>query len=263
MFTKADIIKQLEDIGAPQGVPVIVHSAYSRVGEVEGGGEAFLDALIEYFTKDGGLLLIPTHTWDLIEKCEITLDLTEKHTNLGYLSRVALLDSRGIRTENPTHSMVVFGEGAEAFAECEKHVTTPTSPGGCYGKLYTMGGAILLVGVTQTSNTYLHAVDEILGTPERMENNPIKVGVKRQNGEIRTREIYMFDEQSGDISLKFDKLADAFEYHNAAKWGILGNAKCILCDAVGQKQVMELIYSRSCGEDALKNGGFIPEKLYK
>ncbi len=263
MFTKEDIIKQLENLDAPRGVPVIVHSAYSKVGEVEGGAEAFLNALLEYFTADGGLLLIPTHTWDLIGKSEITLDLTEKHTNLGYLSRVALADSRGVRTENPTHSMVVFGDNAAEFAECEKYVTTPTSPEGCYGKLYTMGGAILLVGVTHTSNTYLHAVDEILVTPDRMENKPLNFKVKRQNGEMILRKIYMFDEESGDISLKFDKLANAFEYHNTVKQGKLGNAETILCDAVGQKRVVELIYSRTSGEDVLKNGEFISFRTYK
>ncbi len=263
MVTKEYLISQLKNMGAPQGVPVIVHSAYSKVGDVLGGGQAFLDALIEYFTKDGGLLLIPAHTWDLIGESEITLDLTKKHTNLGYLSRIALSDSRGVRTEHPTHSMVVFGNKAAEFCECEKHVTTPTSPEGCYGKLYTMGGAILLVSVTQTSNTYLHAVDEILKTPGRMDTVPSKYRIKRVNGEVVTREMYMFDESGGDISLKFDKLSEAFEYHDAVKWGRLGDAKSIICDARRQKEVMELIYSRSSGEDFLKFGETISEKLYK
>ncbi len=263
MYTKEDIIKQLEIMGAPRGVPVIVHSAYSRVGEVAGGCEAFLDALIEYFTADGGLLLIPAHTWDLIGRREVTLDMTDRYTNLGYLSRVALADTRGVRTEHPTHSAVIFGEGAYEYAEGEKYVCTPTSPEGCYGKLYTMGGAVLLVGVTQTSNTYLHAVDEILGIPGRVENCFSEFKIKRCNGEIVSRKIQMFDELGGDISLRFDKLADAFYHRGAARQGRLCDAETLICDAVKQKETLELIYSRSGGGDVLKNGDVIAEEMYK
>ncbi len=263
MFTKEDLIKQLSSMGAPCGVPVIVHSAYSRVGEVLGGGATLLEALIEYFTADGGLLLIPTHTWDLIGKRKITLDMTEKHTNLGYLSRLALSDARGVRTEHPTHSMVVFGAWAARFAECERLVETPTSPKGCYGKLYSMGGSVLLIGVTQTSNTYLHAVDEILGTSGRMEKEPMYLSVKRENGDVVSRKIYMFDESCGDISRNFDIFKEAFEYHGATRSGHLGDAEAILCNAKRQKEVVELIYSRQSGEDILKNGELASEKLYK
>ncbi len=265
MYTKEDIIKDLEALGAPRDSIVVIHSAFSLVGEVEGGPRGFLDALIEYFTEEGGVLCIPTHTWGLLGKTDLTLDLNESYTNLGILAKIAILHKSGARSENPTHSMVVFGEKERVIRliECEKWVNTPTSPDGLFGQVYKENGKILLVGVSHTSNTYLHAVDEILGTPGRLENTSLKLKVKRKNGEVIPREIYMFDETNGDISRRFDKFSTAFSYHGATVYGRIGNAPSILCDAVKIKEVVELIYKRAAGEDILADNRCVLPDLFK
>ena len=66
MITKNEILKQLECFSYVRGKVVTVHTSLKAVGTIEGGGDTLLDALIEYFTADGGLLCIPTHTWDRI-----------------------------------------------------------------------------------------------------------------------------------------------------------------------------------------------------
>ena len=159
-YTKENIKEQLNELGAPKDRIVLVHSALRLVGETDGGGEGLLDALIEYFTEDGGLLCIPTHTWANLGTDKITLDLMDPESNLGAMAMIALKDERGIRSENPTHSMVVFGdrERAERFVSGEIDVATPTAPESCYGKIYDEDGYILLIGVGQEKNTYLHCV---------------------------------------------------------------------------------------------------------
>ena len=51
IYTKADIFEQLKAMNAPRNGVVLMHSALRLVGKVEGGGEALLSALIEYFTE--------------------------------------------------------------------------------------------------------------------------------------------------------------------------------------------------------------------
>ena len=63
MFTKEQILTQLNNLNVPNGKPVIVHTSLRAVGEIQGGAQTLLDALIERFTAYGGLLIIPTHTW--------------------------------------------------------------------------------------------------------------------------------------------------------------------------------------------------------
>jgi aminoglycoside N3'-acetyltransferase len=127
MYNKAELFENLKALGAPRDKIVIMHSAYSLVGDFEGGARAFLDALIEYFTAEGGLFCIPTHTWGLLGETDLFLDMTEKYTNLGLLPRLALEDGRGVRSENPTHSIVIFGdkERADELVECEKMGNNP------------------------------------------------------------------------------------------------------------------------------------------
>ena len=264
MYTKQDIIKQLDSLGALRDKIVVMHTSYRKVGDFEGGPAAFLDTLIEYFTSEGGLFCIPTHTWELLGKTDLTLDMTEKYTNLGLIPRLALAREDGVRSENPTHSVTVFGDRKKAleFIEDEKYTTTPTSPCGCFGKLFYEGGFVLLLGVTQTSNTYLHAVDEILRTPGRLEEKTLELFVRRESGEMVKREIFMFDEQGGDISLKFDVFAETFAYNGATKEGKVGDAPVILCDAVKQKNLVERLYKVS-GRDVLAENKPISPEIYK
>ena len=105
MFKKSDIFNQLKNLRAPQDRIVLVHSSLRAIGDVEGRGEGLLDTLIEYFTADGGLLCIPTHTWaNISDESKITLDLSVPKTCIGTLPDIAASASQ-VRTLHPTHSM--------------------------------------------------------------------------------------------------------------------------------------------------------------
>ena len=265
IFTKEDIKRQLERLSAPVGSIVLVHTSMRAVGNVAGGAQTLLDALIERFTKKGGLLCIPTHTWHHLDNGqEPTLDVCSDDTCLGVLSAVAIRDGRGIRTENPTHSMVVFGdrERALTFIKDEKVVETPTAPESCYGKLYTMDGQVLLIGVAHNRNTYLHAVDEMLATPNRMDAKPIPMTVRSATSEETRRIRLYYTDYCEDISWRFPKYETAFRYHRCITDGFIGNAPVQLCDAVKMKETVELIFRNSGGKDPLYGEVPIPQNWY-
>jgi aminoglycoside 3-N-acetyltransferase len=265
IFTKEDIKHQLAAMGAPKGRVVIVHTALRLVGKIEGGGEALLDALIEYFTEDGGLLCIPTHTWANLDTDKITLDMLTPESNLGAIPTLAAQDGRGVRSENPTHSMVVFGERERAlrFVGDEVKVTTPTAPDGCYGKIYDEDGYVLLLGVAQDKNTYLHCVAEKLEIPNRMSDKFIKTTIRRTTGEIVERKIRLFDtDYTADISWHFGKYDTAFRYRGCTTQGLIGNAPTQLCHARGLLETVKLIFERSGGIDPLASEKPIPPKWY-
>ena len=136
IYTKEDILRQLREMNIPRNKVVLMHTSLRLIGKVEGGAEALLDAMIEYFTFDGGLFCVPTHTWGNLRK-EITLDMNDPTTCLGTFSNIAAADPRGVRTENPTHSMVVFGnrERVMEFISDEADIPTGTHPNSCYGKI--------------------------------------------------------------------------------------------------------------------------------
>ena len=191
IYTKEEIKRQLEQMNAPKSKVVLMHSSLRSIGKTENGAKTVLDAMIEHFTSEGGLFCVPTHTWDRLNE-KITLDYNSVKTCLGAFSDFALADGRGIRSLNPTHSMVVFGdkEKAEAFIKDELYVTSGTAPSSCYGKIFREGGYILLVGVSHNRNTYLHAVEEIIGVPDRLSKNPKEIHIKLNTGEVITHNIH-------------------------------------------------------------------------
>ncbi len=261
MIGKSDILKALEPFRAAVGKPVIVHTSLKAVGEIEGGADALLDCLIEFFTQSGGLLCIPTHTWD-----KELLDLREKHTCLGVLPYLALKRSNAVRTMHPTHSMVVFGDSdkVSAFTEGEESVDTPTSPNGCYGKIFNEGGFVLLIGVGQEKNTFLHCVEEMLSVPKRLTKDKKDFPIIYENGKTEIRQLYWFyTDEIEDVSENFGKFEAAFDFHKAITYGKIGNAKVQLCSAQKMKETIELIYNRNDFKELLADNSPLDEKLYK
>ena len=264
IYTKKDILAQLAAMGAPRDRAVLAHTSLRLIGNIEGGAEALLDAFIEYFTAEGGLFCVPTHTWHRLGE-DVVLDMSSDENCLGAFSSVALRDGRGVRSENPTHSMVVFGdrERAERFIRDDAHVKTPTAPESAYGKLFSEGGYVLLAGVSQNKNTYLHAVAEILELPNRMEKEYYKVGVIRSDGARTDRDFKLFyADFSDDVSHRFEKYDMAFRYHGCIKDGSIGNAPTQLCDARKMKETVELIFRNSGGVDPLATEEPIPPRWY-
>ena len=268
MFTKASIIEQLKSLGVPQDRPIMVHTSLKAVGEVEGRAQGLLDALIEHVTADGGLLVIPTHTWaNFYElKKSITLDLNNDKTCVGTFPNVAVDDLRGVRTLNPTHSVMVFGQKdkVESFIFGEDKMDTPTNPNGLHGKIFDVDGKVLLIGVGHNKNTILHCVEEILDTPNRLSTDYAKMGIKLRDGVVIERRCrYMKADGTDDVSMFFPKYEPAFRYHGAIKDGFIGNAKTQLCSVSVMKDVMELVAKNSRGIELLTDDKPLLEEWYK
>ena len=261
-FTLEQIKQQLNSLDIPRGAMIIVHTSLRCVGNVEGGTEGLFDLIAEHIISREAVLCIPAHTWDKASDGAISLDMTGDDCCLGAFSKIAL-SKGGKRTENPTHSMVLFGtpERVEALAKLEKDVDFPTAKTGAYAELAN-GGYVLLVGVDQSKNTFLHSADEILGVHNRWEKGTYNVGIKYPSGEVVMREWRMFDESHGDISHLFPKLETAFRYHGCIKDGFIGNAPTQLCSAEGMLDVLRLIYERAGEYDPLSDDYPIAPKLF-
>ena len=261
VFTKEDILKQLDAFKAAKGKIVTLHSSFKAVGEVEGGPEALLSILIEYFTEDDGIFSVPTHTWD-----SEVYDKRKAESCLGLIPRLASGRKDGIRNDNPSHSMKVFGrkEKVSDYIKDEKTIESPTDPNGCYGKLYTEGGYVLLMGVGHDKNTFIHAVEEMLSVPDRMTEEKVERTIIKENGEEEKRYVkWFYSTAAEDVSEYFWKFEPAFRYHGCIVDGFLGNAKTQLCDARKMKEVYELIFKNSGGKEFAGDDTPIDERFYK
>ena len=271
MFTRKDIRRQLDLLNIPKDKVVTIHTSLKAIGEVEGRGEGLLDILIEYFTEDGGIFTVPAHTWSNLGIPDVyTLDVNNPNTCIGKFPDIAAAHKDCYRSENPTHSLAVFGEEekVKSFIKADENLNTCASPKSCYGKLYDMDGYILLAGVDQRKNTFLHCVDEILNVPNRLDDECSTVTVKRKDGSVIKNNSFrmIYSQKDGvkvDVSKNFPKLEPAFEFYGALKYGKLGNAELQICNARKLKEVTELIYKRANGKELLFDNEPLDEKLYK
>lgn len=265
MLTKQKIIEQLDGLSIPPESTVIIHTSLRAVGEIEGGAESLLDTLVNYFIERDSVLLVPTHTWHKLWAGGITLDMTSPETCLGVLPTLALFDPRGIRSKNPTHSVVAFGrkERVNELLANEAYVDTPTSSSGVYAALARCNGYIMLIGVGQDKNTFIHSVDEMLRIPNRIEKTTIKVTVKDYDGSISELDFYMFNEAIyGDTSERFPKYEPAFRYRGIIKDGTLGEAAVQLTDAKAAFNVLKTIYDRAFPYDPMSDDEPLNPNLY-
>ncbi len=260
MITKSEILSQLESFSAAKGKPVIVHSSLKAIGKTEDGAEGLLSVLIDFFTAEDGLLCVPTHTWD-----DRILNLKNPSSCIGVLPTVAAAHPLGKRSLHPSHSMSVFGREEKVckFIKNEPFVNTPTSPDGCYGNLYKEDGYVLLIGVDQRKNTFIHCVEEMLGVDRRFTKDKIDALIIYPNAEEEKRYLYWFDEShTGDVSKNFGKFEAPFRYFNCICDGMIGNAKAQLCSTRKIKDVIEKIYKNAGDRELLADDLPIDEALY-
>ena len=266
MKSKEYLKSQIEQLNIPSGAIVLMHTSLRAVGKVEGGAEALLSLLIDNVSSRGGILCIPTHTWNNLDKECLTLDLSKRETCLGALPTVALREPHGIRSHSPSHSVVAFGNADRItkLFENELSVKTPTSPEGFYGKLLSEHGYVLLVGVGHNSNTFLHMVEEACRMPHRVAEHPTRVSTGFSDGRVEYRDMYMFDESiHGDVSHKFYMYEPAFRYYGAISDGMIGDAPTQLCSCEMMSKAIGIMSARAASRDPLVYGGVIPDWLYK
>ena len=231
-YTKQSLKQDLAAMGLTGAETILIHSSMKSIGEVEGGADTVLDALMEYFAQ--GLLLLPTHTWRFMDGGNTVFDVRNSPCCVGILPELFRQRPGVIRSLHPTHSMAAYGKDAAAYLAGELETSTPCAPGGCYDRLRTVHGKILLLGVTHARNTFIHSVEEVLNVPHRLTDKPLKLTVVDEAGEKHTA--YMRRHYNADqphISEDFVKLEQAYLDCGAAQNTKFGDAKCILCDAEG------------------------------
>ena len=65
VILEARQVAELRALGVRPGMNLLVHSSLKRLGPVDGGAEAVIDALLEAIDP-GGTLMMPTHTWKVV-----------------------------------------------------------------------------------------------------------------------------------------------------------------------------------------------------
>ena len=184
-ITQHDITTGLRELGLKAGDSVLTHSSLSSLGRVEGGADAVIGAIIEAVSP-GGTVLFPTLTGceALSPENPPVFDVLNTPCWTGAIPETARRMPGFIRSAHPTHSVCAFGDRARWFTEDHEHCATPCGFGSPYDKLGQADGYILLIGITHSSNTSMHLMEEIAGVPWHMQEGTALATITYANGEL-------------------------------------------------------------------------------
>lgn len=237
MYTKESLISDLRNMKIDPSGTLMVHSSMKAIGEVEGGADTVVDALMEYM-KDG-LLILPTHTWAQMNREYTRFDVKTEPSCVGLLTNLFRIRPGVKRSLHPTHSVVAFGKDAQAYVSGEENSFTPCARNGCWGKLLDRHAQILFLGCPLTKNTFLHGVEEWNEIPNRLSKEAQDFVSVDENGKeyVIPQFRHHCEAPVEEVSQFYGKMEAPFLKGGAITYGVFGSAKCILGDAVKMAEI--------------------------
>lgn len=261
MYRKEELLRQIREMGITPSDTVLIHTSMRAVGEVENGAHGVIDAFRDYLTD--GLFLVPTHTWASVNREHPVYDVRTTVPCIGALPRAAAFRLDGIRSLHPTHSIWAIGKGAAEYVKGEENAPTPGTPGFAWDRLAEVNAKILLIGVGNDKNTFIHAVEEVADIPDRLQKEPWEVTIYDWYGNIYRHPYALHScSRSDDVSRQFVNFEKPLTELGAQKIGRMGNADVRIVDAKMCKDILLKIYSRT-NQDLCIEFMDIPEELYK
>lgn len=260
MLTKKDIKEQLKEMGIKQDDTVMIHTSLRAVGPVENGADGLIDAFKEYLKE--GLLLVPTHTWNTVGKDNPVYDARSSVPCTGTLPKIAAFRKDGVRSLHPTHSVWACGKNAEEYVRGEEKAVSPAGPGFCWSKLGDVGAKILLIGVENNRNTFIHSIDELAELPDRIGRERFATTlIDAEGNTIHGEMAPHLCSKTPDVSQFYVNFEKPLVRLGAQTLGKLGSAEVRVVDAAKCRDIIMRIYSRA-KEDIFTDFIEIPEELY-
>jgi aminoglycoside 3-N-acetyltransferase len=234
--TAKGLSRDLRSLGVGEGMTLLVHSSMSALGWVAGGPQAAIEALLTA-VGDEGTLVMPTHTTGLSEPSlwrnppvpeswwPVIRGETPAFDPALTPSRMMGVIAEGFRTHpgvrRSGHPQVSFAAcGPNAAVVVDDHsLDHGLGDGSPLGRLYDVGGYVLLLGVGHVNNTTLHLAEYRADYPGKewvTQGAPILV-----DGERRW---VTFDELEGN-SDDFEPIGEAFAAAGFERRGPVGSGE--------------------------------------
>jgi len=226
MHDTLSLVADLDAMGIRRSDTLLIHSSMKSIGEVVGGADAVLDALMAYF-KDEGLLVFPTLTYRVVNAQNPCFDVRFTPVSTGILPELFRQRQGVMRSLHPTHSVAACGRDAAEFVAGHEKAVTPAPVGSPWWKLLQRKGKILFVGTGISCNTFLHGVDEWLQLPGMLSEAPENLEIIDCNGNKMFMPLHR---HAVGRNVYYGSLEARFEAAGALKRGRFGSAECHVLD---------------------------------
>lgn len=163
MMTRDELLSQLADLGVEPGGVLLVHTAFSKVRPIEGGPQGLIAAL-EAHLGPQGTLVMPSMSYD--DEHVFDPHTTPCREEVGIVADTFWRLPHVLRSDN-AHAFAA--SGAQAALITRPHpLDVPHGLDSPVGRVYALGGQVLLLGIGHEANTTLHLAENLAGVRYRM-----------------------------------------------------------------------------------------------
>jgi aminoglycoside N3'-acetyltransferase len=161
VITKRELARQLGVLGVQREGVLLVHSAFSKLGPVEDGPRGLIDALLSAGGA-GGTLVMPS----MCDDDDIPFDRTRAACRgVGLVADTFWRMPGVLRSDNP-HAFAACGPQAARITQPHP-VDIPHGLNSPPGRVYELGGQVLLLGVGHDADTTVHVAENLAGVRYR------------------------------------------------------------------------------------------------
>lgn len=164
--SRETLAAHLRDIGVqPRGL-LLVHTSFRTIGPVDGGPDAFIDALLEALGPEGTLVM---PSWTDEDDEPFDPGTTDVEDHLGVVADTFWRRPGVVRGDHP-FAVAALGPRAVQVAGAP-FVLPPHGPGSGIDRVHDLDGWVLLAGVDHDANTTVHLGELCGGAPYRQPNH--------------------------------------------------------------------------------------------
>lgn len=211
------VTQQLLALGVRPGGVLLVHTSFRALRPIEGGPLGLIRAL-RAALGPSGTLVMPTMT-----DGESIFDPASTPTcDMGIVAETFWRQPGVRRSDHPGGSFAAEGPHAEAICRPQP-LSPPHGLESPVGRVYELGGQVLLLGVTHSEDTTLHLAEALAGVPYAVEH-PCVVVV---DGVATTLPIAETDH----CCQNFRRAGDWLRARGLQREGKVGSGDAILCES--------------------------------
>jgi len=144
---------------------VMVHSSLSSCGDVVGGVDTVVDALVDW--AGPRTLALPTHTYCYADDGGVgpLFDPAVTPSVVGAVTNAWWRRPGVVRSLHATHSLAARGPAAEDLVAGHVDCDTPCGAGTPYARVVDAGGSVLMFGATLNAYTLFHTAEDEAAVP--------------------------------------------------------------------------------------------------
>jgi aminoglycoside 3-N-acetyltransferase len=185
-LTREQLLESLQTFGPFSTKSLLVHSALSACGHIDGGASTVINALRSWIGEHD--LVMPTHSYCYPDEDGRTPRFNPAVTPslVGAITNAFWRQPNVVRSLHPTHSLACLGAGARNLCVGHELCNTPCGAGTPYEKLILQDSSVLMFGVTLNTYTLFHTAEDAAQVPYLYEQKPYSLEVIDGDGQIRS-----------------------------------------------------------------------------